>query len=410
MTIRYSTDIAIFGGGIAGLWLLARLHKLGYRAILLENGQLGGGQTMASQGIIHGGLKYALSGNISGATQAIADMPARWRDLLAGSTRDNNDLDLSTVRVLAEHYYMWSDGGFRSKLKSFLGSKSLRGRIEAVSPGDYPPPFNDATTDGSLYRLPDFVIDSESLLARLVDLAPGSHFQIDASQTSFQHDAQGQVASCQVSCHGTPVEITAQRFVFTAGEGNAGLINAAGLEHVRQQLRPLKMVCLTGAQLPALFVHCIGNDFSMTPLLTITTHPGDAGHPTWYLGGELAESGVGEPDSTLVERARSLLGRFLPWVDIAEVSWQCFTINRAEAATGTNNRPDDAFYMEEKNTIVVWPTKFTLTPSLADRVVDHLHAAGIYPTADNAGATLSAPLPAAILAVPRWRDKDQPAK
>lgn len=407
MTTRYSTDIAIFGGGIAGLWLLARLRKLGFSAILLESDRLGSGQTLASQGIIHGGLKYALSGNLDGAAQAIAAMPARWRDLLAGNTGD--DLDLSTVRVLSECYYMWSDGGFRSRLKSFLGSKSLRGRIDAVSPDDYPAPFAETTIAGSLYQLPDFVIDSESLLARLVDLSPGARFQIDAGHTRFRQTAQGQVESCQVCCRGTAVEITAQRFVFSAGEGNAGLIAAAGLERISQQLRPLKMVCLTGPQLPALFAHCIGSDFSMTPLLTITTHPGEDGQHTWYLGGELAESGVSQSDEELLARARGLLNRFLPWVDITGVSWQCFTINRAEADTGNSKRPDDAFYMEAKNTIVVWPTKFTLTPSLTDRVVNHLHASGVRPAGDADGTALASALPPATLAVPRWRKPDRPA-
>ena len=39
------TDIAIIGGGIAGLWLLNRLRNLDFAAILLESGTLGGGQT-----------------------------------------------------------------------------------------------------------------------------------------------------------------------------------------------------------------------------------------------------------------------------------------------------------------------------------------------------------------------------
>ena len=65
MTPSYSTDIVIFGGGIAGLWLLDRLRIQGYQVILLESSSLGGGQTYASQGIIHGGLKYALGGSIA---------------------------------------------------------------------------------------------------------------------------------------------------------------------------------------------------------------------------------------------------------------------------------------------------------------------------------------------------------
>ena len=72
-------DVAILGGGIAGLWLLARLQAAGYSALLLENQALGAGQTLASQGIIHGGLKYALDLKLNTASDALADMPARWR-------------------------------------------------------------------------------------------------------------------------------------------------------------------------------------------------------------------------------------------------------------------------------------------------------------------------------------------
>src|SRR5665213_2066743 len=52
-----TADIAIFGGGIAGLWLLNRLRTAGYSALLFESGALGGGQTNKAQGIIHGGMK-----------------------------------------------------------------------------------------------------------------------------------------------------------------------------------------------------------------------------------------------------------------------------------------------------------------------------------------------------------------
>ena len=85
-----SCDVAIIGGGIAGLWLLNRLVKAGYNAVLLEQTALGGDQTAASQGMIHGGIKYTLSGSITGASEAIADMPDHWRSCLAGE----GDVDL----------------------------------------------------------------------------------------------------------------------------------------------------------------------------------------------------------------------------------------------------------------------------------------------------------------------------
>ncbi len=50
-----STDILIVGGGIAGLWLNARLRRAGYATVLVESASLGGGQSVKSQGIIHGG-------------------------------------------------------------------------------------------------------------------------------------------------------------------------------------------------------------------------------------------------------------------------------------------------------------------------------------------------------------------
>ena len=178
MTLRYSTDIVIFGGGVAGLWVLNAVRSAGYQAILFEKGSLGGGQTLASQGIIHGGMKYALQGALSSATQAIADMPSRWRACLDGS----GELDLRGTRVLSDHYYMWSSASLRSKLKTFLGSKSLRGRVAAVAPDSYPPFFQNASVRGSLYQLPDFVVDSESLVEILAS-KPVSYTHLRAHET-----------------------------------------------------------------------------------------------------------------------------------------------------------------------------------------------------------------------------------
>src|SRR5580765_7885011 len=98
------TDIAIVGGGIAGLWLLNRLRQLGYSVVLLESGTLGGGQTHKSQGIIHGGMKYALQGIMTSSTQAIAKMPAIWKQCLDG----DGEIDLSHVPVLSKEQFLWS--------------------------------------------------------------------------------------------------------------------------------------------------------------------------------------------------------------------------------------------------------------------------------------------------------------
>ena len=57
-----TVDVAIVGGGIAGIWLLNLLHHSGYRVVLFEAEEVGCQQTLGSQGMIHGGLKYELGG------------------------------------------------------------------------------------------------------------------------------------------------------------------------------------------------------------------------------------------------------------------------------------------------------------------------------------------------------------
>jgi len=42
MSDSLSTDVLIVGGGVAGLWLNARLRRLGYSTLLVEKGVLGG--------------------------------------------------------------------------------------------------------------------------------------------------------------------------------------------------------------------------------------------------------------------------------------------------------------------------------------------------------------------------------
>ena len=73
-------DIAIIGGGIAGLWALNQLRGSGYSAVLFEHDALGGDQTAASQGILHSGIKYNLSDALQGDADSMSAMPAgsKW--------------------------------------------------------------------------------------------------------------------------------------------------------------------------------------------------------------------------------------------------------------------------------------------------------------------------------------------
>lgn len=403
MTSSYSTDIVIFGGGIAGLWLLNHLRNQGYQAILLETDKLGSGQTLASQGIIHGGLKYALSGTLSGAANIISDMPARWRSCLAGEA----EIDLRGCRVLSEHYYMWSDSGFRSKLKTFLGSKSLSGRVTAVEKQDYPDFFKAATIEGTLYKLPDFVVDTNSLLEVLAEKQRDWIFRVNPGSYTFERDESGLINAIAINAIAInewekQFTLAAQKFIFSAGKGNQQLIDDANLEKPKSQLRPLNMVYVRGKDLPRVYVHCIGDSFSLIPKLTITSHCDAQGEMVWYLGGEIAETGVAKEPDAQIRSARKLLTTLFPWIDFGATEFHCFAIDRAEANVRNNSRPEDAYFIEESNVLVAWPTKLTLTPSLADNITEHFVSSGVVPSGTAREQSLSGVLEAAEIATSRW--------
>ena len=379
MATIYSTDIIIFGGGITGLWLLNRLRREGYNPILFETKSVGGKQTIAAQGIIHGGLKYALAGKITDAANAVAAMPLRWRRCLGGT----GEVDLTGVKVLSEHYYMWSDAGLRSKIKSFLGSKTLVGKVKALKKTEYPEFFKSATVDGNLYKLPDFVIDTESLIKKLAADCRERIFSLDMNDTTFLYDRVTGKHSLQIVMKSKTVTLNAEKFIFSAGEGNSQLIKMASLDSIRSQIRPLHMVYLSKNGLPEVNAHCVGDSFSLTPKLTITSHRRQNGDTVWYLGGDIAESGNQRTQNAQIIYAKKLLEKLFPWVDLHDADWNSFIINRAEGKVKGNYRPDSIVLGKESNILVAWPTKLSLTPSLADKVVKHCKSKQLK-TLDNA--------------------------
>ncbi|WP_334223853.1 FAD-dependent oxidoreductase [Thiosocius teredinicola] len=370
-------DIAVFGGGIVGLWTLARLRAAGYAACLFENDALGGGQTLASQGIIHGGTKYALTGKLTGSAMAIGEMPAIWRAALAGT----GEIDLSAVRLLAEHQYLWSSGSLASGMAGFFAAKVMQSRMQALPSRDYPAPFDAPQFRGSVYRLDEPVLDNASLVQALAEQVSDACYAIRGS--SFERLASGWKVSLS-----DEVAIEAKAVVLAAGKGNAGLLAAAGRNRPRMQTRPLHMLMLRG-HLPALYAHCLGA--SANPRLTITSYPEPDGRVVWYLGGQVAEEGVGRTPAEQIAAGKAELAELLPWVDAGNVEWATLPIDRAEVATPGGKRPDDAYVDHDDRIITCWPTKLAFAPRVASLVLDALVAADVAP--GPAVAQLSLPRP-----------------
>ncbi|MEB3901055.1 FAD-dependent oxidoreductase [Pseudomonas juntendi] len=386
MPSAISTDVLIVGAGVAGLWLNARLRRLGYSTVLVERASLGGEQTIKSQGIIHGGTKYALHGALTGASEAIADMPRRWREALAG----NGELDLGKTRLLSEAHYLWSPGTLAGNLTSFFASKAVRGRVDQVKGEQLPPALQDRAFKGKVYRLAELVIDVPSLLANLAELAGDSLLAGERVEPLREGD---ELIGLRVNGR----EIRAQRIVLSAGAGTEGLLHALGLEQPAMQRRPLHMVMAKGPNLKPLYAHCLGG--GPKPRVTVTTHPARDGQWVWYLGGDLAEAdGVAREPAAQIAAAQKEIASLLPWVDQSQVRWATLRVDRAEPAQSGLVRPDNAFLTQQQRLLVGWPTKLALAPDFADRVLASLEHDGIRPAAQPDLAELPRP----TLGVPAW--------
>ncbi|WP_017902037.1 NAD(P)/FAD-dependent oxidoreductase [Pseudomonas asplenii] len=380
MPSAISTDVLIVGAGVAGLWLNARLRRQGFSTVLVESASLGGGQSVKSQGIIHGGAKYALHGALTGASEAIADMPRRWREALAG----NGELDLSGVRLLSDAHYLWSPGTLAGNLTSFFASKAVRGRVDQVKGDQLPPALQNPRFKGKVYRLAELVVDVPSLIARLAELAGDGLLAGRKIEPLRDND---QLVGLRVDDR----EIRAQRIVLSAGAGNAELLSALGLSQPAMQTRPLHMVLVKGPSLKPLYAHCLGG--GPKPRITVTTHPAADGQWVWYLGGDIAEAeGVARDSTEQIAAARKELENLLPWIDQSQSRWATLRVDRAEPQQTGLTRPDNAFLADDGHLLVGWPTKLALAPDFADRVIASLQRDGIQPS--HAPALPELPRPA----------------
>jgi glycerol-3-phosphate dehydrogenase len=393
--ISFDVDIAILGGGIGGLWLLNRLRARGYNAVLFESAALGGGQSINSQGMIHGGIKYALGGALTGSSEAIADMPEHWRRCL----RNEGDVDLRGINVLSEHFYLWSSENLASRLTSFFASKLTRGRVETVPAAERHPAFQNPAFRGNLYKLVDMVLDVPSLIAKLADNAQGHIFSVDADSIAFEKNREGNVAALLGKNNGDAFRCRAQRFVFSAGEGNEALLKKIGSEKPQMQRRPLHQALFKHDYPHALYAHCTGANPS--PRLTISSHPLRDGKWVWYLGGDLATENIAASEAQLIDIAKRELHELLPWINFGNTEWATLRIDRAEPKQKGLIKPDKAFAARAAgcaNVIVAWPTKLTLAPNMADEVEQLLD---VQPQ-PSSPATATPRLAAPPLARPCW--------
>lgn len=355
----------IVGGGISGLWLAAELSARNIPYCVLERHHLGQGQTLASQGMIHGGTKYALDGLLSNAATAIAGMPNRWRTALKGE----GTVNLSSVQLERDDQLLWSNQSLAANLVGFFASKAMRSRMERIDPQEEP--AFAVGFEGHLYRLSEPVLNLSTLIQGFEQILDGHLYHCEVTRLRSEG---GRVIGVETNQGQLDGEV-----ILTAGEGTETLLRESGINQPNMQIRPLAMsVCALKKPIPPVFGHQLG--IGSKPKLTISTHTLDD-RQYLYLGGQLAEEGVERTDAAQREATEHAVSEALSWLNPEIDTIKIFRVNRAEPATDQGARPDSAFTHAFPGGFVCWPTKLALAPQLADLLVPQLASTGpsLYP-------------------------------
>ena len=401
-------DVLIFGGGGAGLWLLDVLVRDGYDVLLLESDALGSGQTIASQGIIHGGLKYTLTGLLTHSARAIREMPLLWRRSLAGE----HPPDLTKTRLRSEFCYLWQTRSLSSKVAMIGARAGLRVRPRSLSRDQRPPILADCP--GTVARLDEQVIEPMSLLTdlgdrhrdRILKIDAVSGLEFDSPEAGGGGGGSGGIIRLIKPDTGEPLELKPRDVVLTAGEGNGQLRRSIGLSSPDMQTRPLHMVMCRGVRgdrgsLPLLNGHCVDGRATR---LTITSTIDYAERTVWQIGGQIAERGVSMEPSELIAHAAAELRDVIPGVNLDEMEWNTYRVNRAEQASASGHRPADVHVKREGRTITAWPTKLALVPRMAGLIQNLLEAPSGSGASDR---DLLAVWPRPGVALPPWERQEQ---
>jgi len=390
------SDVVIFGGGAAGLWLLDELTRRGTTCLLLETGELGQGRTAGSQGSIHGGSNDTLEAPMTGSATGICELPGVWKACLDGTRQP----DLSSTHIRSDCSYVWQSESVSSRPGVIDAQVGLHVAAESISPEQRPDVLRDCP--GTVTRIDEQVVSPVSLLANLSAPHTDRILKIDAlGGLDIVCGQPGQVSAILLT-HPKSKEtlmIEPSTVVLTAGAGNAELRSSAGLSAAAIKRSPLHMVMLRGP-LPRLNGHCV--DGARTRV-TITSDRNSLGQTVWQLGGQLAEDGVPMDESALIAHARHELETVIPGFDFSRVEWATYRVDRAQAENGLH--PESVQVLREGNVVTGSPTKLALVPQLVASLVET-----ITPIAENqAPATYSAakqlePIdwPRPYVALPPW--------
>lgn len=392
-------DIVIYGAGIAGLWAFHTLKALGYNVLLLEKKAIGGEQTIASQGIIHSGLKYALSTAPQDITQNMRDMPSIWQEALnAKNSLGKSPINLENAHIHSSSQSLLIPKNLAGDIVKTLTQKALNSGNNTLAQEKIDPSLKQFGFSGSVVDLQEPVLDIPSVVFNLAkpyedcikkpyseyydlkvlsqteegnnDRNKNIHMDKDSNSHS-QNLSQDIIATNKRN-----IVISAKKIIYTAAQSNLELSQGKA----KIQKRPLLMGMIKNAPFP-LFAHCVGT--SSKPIATITTHYTQNKERIWYIGGQVAERKKESPEAHTFTAIQDALDKYLPkWRENnSNFEWASLPIDRVEEKKSISALlPSTPSLKEINGHYFCWPSKLAFAPVLSDMILEKLKNEAILPS------------------------------
>jgi glycine/D-amino acid oxidase-like deaminating enzyme len=361
MKTIYKTDVVLFGGGVAGLWLLNHLKQVGYSAILLENESVGGIQTIHSQGVIHSGFKYQNNPII---VAQLKQMRQAWIDALQGS----GIVQLTKTKIFAQKQHYWTQN---KTVNTDFYDDLVGDDFKKLSKTDFPTVLKHPNYTGQVFEAAEMVLDMPSLINNLYENVADCIFKIK-DKPVFYFNENGSMNAIRLE---KDTIIEAQFFIFCAGAGNESLMNDLKINSLsfqsfqKMQKRPLHQVLIQKPDLPSFYGVCVSPEQGAFTPVIITTHYNNKKQKVWYLGGDIATKGVERSEKEQISFAQTEMKRLLPHLHWSDATWTTLRVDRAEPLQAAASLPTDVCVDVCMNAIQVFPVKFALMPEVADKVL-----------------------------------------
>lgn len=349
---QVKTDIAIVGGGVAGLWLLNKLSK-SYNVVLIENEALGSGQSLSSQGLILP-REHEVEGLEGGDVQQI------WQDCLNGF----GDVDLRTTKILSDQQSILSQRGLLARCSNFMTHLKYKYLDKATAVQEVQ--LVDHLNAGQYYQLDAKVLDVRSLLESLAKHNMDDIYKADIQE--YLHD-EGEFTGLRLQQAGHHLDLHADAFIFTAGQGNLRALHELGLKTPKSEAEEQTQIMVKGMPFALHGLYTLANGHQ----IQLSAHEQADNSYVWYVSGEWLQDS-GKTANERIESLKMAFAKSFPKSDLSNCLW-AVQQQKVYNKDWQSAKRQKIFF--NGSAAVAWPANLTTTPLLVSEIELWLEQMGV---------------------------------